>query len=194
MHIEYDITEQEFLHAQQLVHRITTPKPVQWFEVASPFLGLALLIFGIEQLATQGLSALFVLCLGMGSYLLFLPLLSKNRQKQLYRNSDFLHGKPVLEVDDKGVRFGGQTGGLEIGWSALGRCIEDHRAIVIMPKKKRTFQVVPKRCLSSPQMNELRECLKQRVGPGRVKVDQRNPNRPPTLSSGHVLVSGKTKK
>lgn len=194
MHIEYDITEQEFLHAQQLVHRINSPKPVQWFELTSPFLGLALLILGIEQLATQGLSALFVLCLGMGPYLLFLPLLSKNRQKQLYRNSDFLHGKLVLEVDDKGVRFGGQTGGLEIGWSALGRCIEDHRAIVIMPKKKRTFQVVPKRSLSSPQMNELRECLKQRVGPGRVKVDQRNPNRPPSPSSDSVLGSGKNEK
>lgn len=170
MRIEYDITEQEFLHAQRLVHRSTSPKLVQWFELASPCLGLALLALTIERLATRGLSVLLILCLVLGLYLLFLPLLGKNRQKQIYKNSDSLHGKLSLEVDDKGLRFAWQGGGLEIVWNSLGRCIEDYRAIIIMPKKKRTFQVVPKRCLSSSPISELRECLRRRIPPGRVKM------------------------
>ena len=169
MHVEYDITEQDFLHALQLVHRKTTPSVVRWFELASPFLGFALLIFAIYRLATQGLSGLSALSLGIGSYLLFVPSISKNRQKQLYRNSDFMHGKRVLEVEEVGLRFGGQTGGLEISWGALGRCIEDHRAFVVLPGKGLAFQVVPKRCLSSTQVSELRECLKRRSGPHRLK-------------------------
>src|ERR1700741_96261 len=98
MHIEYNITEQEFLRAQQLVHRSTSPRAVQWFELASPCLGLALLALLIERLVTGGLTVLLVLGLAMSIYLLFLPLLSKNRQKQLYRNSEFLNGKLVLDV------------------------------------------------------------------------------------------------
>lgn len=120
MHVEYDITEQDFLHALQLVHRRTTPSLVRWVELASPFLGFALLIFIVYRWATQGLSGLLVLGLGIGLYLLFIPSISKNRQKQLYRNSDFVHGKLVLEVEETGLRFGGQTGCLH-GHSALLR-------------------------------------------------------------------------
>jgi hypothetical protein len=172
MRLEYDITQQEFLHAQRLVHRSTSPRLVQLFELAAPCLGLALLALAIERLATRGLSALLITCLVLGLYLLFLPLLSKNRQKQIYRNSDSMHGKLSLEVDNKGMRFAWQGGGLEIIWSSLGRCIEDYRAIIIMAKKKRTFQVVPKRCLSSAQIDELREWLRRRIPPGRGKMDQ----------------------
>jgi hypothetical protein len=168
MHIEYDITEQDFLHALQLVDRRTTPRLVRSLEWASPFLGFALLIFTIYRLAIHGLSVFIVLGLGMGLYLLFVPVLSKNRQKQLYRNSDFLHGKLVLEVDELGLRFGGETGGLEISWGSLGRRIEDQRAFVVLPGKGRTFRVVPKRCLSSTQVSEFRECLRRRSVPGRL--------------------------
>ena len=169
MHIEYDITEQDFLHALQLVDRRTTPRLVRWVELASPFLGFALLIFIIYRIATQAMSGISALGLGIALYLLFTPSLSKNRQKQLYRNSDFLHGKLVLEVDEVGLRFGGETrGGLEISWGSLGRRIEDDRAFVVLRGKGRTFRVVPKRCLSSTQVSEFRECLRRRSVPGRL--------------------------
>jgi len=167
MHIEYDITEQEFLHALQLVDRRTTPSLVRWVELASPFLGFALLIFIIYRIATQPMSGISALGLGIGLYLLFTPSLSKNRQKQLYRNSDFLRGKLVLEVDEVGLRFAGETGSLQISWGSLGRRIEDHRAFVVLAGKGRTFRVVPKRCLSSTQVSEFRECLRRRSVPGR---------------------------
>jgi hypothetical protein len=74
MHVEYDMTEQDFLHALQLVHRRTTPSVVRWFELAPPFLGFAFLIFTIYRLATEDMSGLFVLGLGVGLYLLFVHL------------------------------------------------------------------------------------------------------------------------
>jgi hypothetical protein len=168
MHIEYDITEQDFLHALQLVQRRTTPVLVRWVELASPFLGFALLNFIIYRIATQAMSGISALGLGIGLYLLFTPSLSKNRQKRLYRNSDFLHGKLVLEVDEVGLRFGGESGGSEISWGSLGRRIEDQRAFVVLPGRGRTFRVVPKRCLSSAQVCEFRECLRRRSVPGRL--------------------------
>jgi hypothetical protein len=162
MHIEYDVTEQDFLHALQLVNRRTTPSLVRWVELASPFLGFALSVFIIYRIATQGMSGISALGLGIGLYLLFTPSLSKSRQKQVYRNSDFLHGKLVLEVDEVGLRFGGQTGTVEMSWMSIGRCIVDHRAFLVLPEKGRAFQVVPKRCLSSTQVSEFRECLTRR--------------------------------
>ena len=168
MHIEYDITEQDFLHALRVVHRRTTGSFMRWIELASPLLGFALLIFIIYRIATQGMSGISALGLGIGLYLLFTPSLSKSRQKQVYRNSDFLHGKLVLEVDEVGLRFGGETRGLEISWGSLGRRIEDNRAFVVLRGKGRTFRVVPKRCLSSTQVSEFRECLRRRSVPGRL--------------------------
>jgi hypothetical protein len=124
--------------------------------------------FTLSRICVQGLSVLIVLGLGMGLYLPCLPVLSKNRQKQLYRNSDFLHGKLALEIDEVGLRFGGETGGLEISWGSLGRRIEDQRAFVVLPGRGRAFRVVPKRCLSSTQVSEFRECLRRRSVPGRL--------------------------
>ena len=164
MHIEYDITEQDFLHALRVVHRRTTGSFMRWIELASPLLGFALLIFIIYRIATQGMSGISALGLGIGLYLLFTPSLSKSRQKQVYRNSDFLHGKLVLEVDEVGLRFRGQTGTVEMSWLSIGTCIVDHRAFLVLPEKGRAFQVVPKRCLSSTQVSEFRECLMRRSG------------------------------
>jgi hypothetical protein len=121
MHIEYDITEQDFLHGLQMVQRRTTPSLVRWVELASPFLGFALLIFIIYRITTQGMSGISALGLGTGLYFLFTPLISKNRQKRLYRNSDFLHGKLVLEVDEVGLRFGGETRGRKVQEMLPGR-------------------------------------------------------------------------
>jgi YcxB-like protein len=169
MHVEYDISEQDFLHALRLVHRRTTPTLVRWIELASPFLGFALLIFIIYRIATQGMSGISALGLGIGFYLLFTPSLSKNRQKQLYRNSDFLHRRLILEVDKVGLWFGGQTGTVEMSWMSIGRCIEDQRAFLVLSEKGRAFQVVPKRCLSSSQVSAFRECLRRRSGPDGLK-------------------------
>jgi hypothetical protein len=169
MHVEYDITEQDFLHALQLVHRRTTPTLVRWIELASPFLGFALLILIIYRITTLGVSGISALGLGIGLYLLFTPSLSKNRQKHLYRNSNFLHRRLILEVDKVGLWFGGQTGTVEMSWMSIGRCIEDQRAFLVLPEKGRAFQVVPKRCLSSTQVSEFRECLRRRSGPDGLK-------------------------
>ena len=67
MHIEYDVTEQDFLDAQRLVRRMSNSGFMGWAKFASPFLGFVLAAFVIYLLVNKGkgVSVLLVLCLGL---------------------------------------------------------------------------------------------------------------------------------
>jgi len=67
MHIEYDVTEQDFLDAQRLVRRMSNSGFMGWAEFASPFLGFVLAAFVIYLLVTKSVSVLLVLGLGVES-------------------------------------------------------------------------------------------------------------------------------
>ena len=54
MHIEYDVTEQDFLDAQRLVRRMSNSGFLGWAEFASPFLGFVLAAFVIYLSVAKG--------------------------------------------------------------------------------------------------------------------------------------------
>lgn len=89
MHIEYEVTEQDFLGAQRLVQRIITSF-MRWTEFAAPFLGLAGVIWLLYQVATHGVSLPLILSLGLSCYLVLIPVLSSRLRKKLYRASEYL--------------------------------------------------------------------------------------------------------
>src|SRR5215469_4213324 len=160
MHIEYDVTEQDFVHAQRLVRRISNSGFMRWAEFASPFLGFVLAAFLIYLLITKGVSILLILGLGLSLYLILIPILSRRLLQKLYRQTEHLHGKLFLDVESNGIQFGGEKGSVKIDWTSFGRCVEDYRGFVFL-RKGQAVQVVPKRCLTAPQLQEFRGCLKR---------------------------------
>lgn len=160
MYIEYDVTEQDFVHAQQLVHRISNSGFMRRAEFASPFLGFVLAAFLIYLVFTKGVSVLLILGLGLSLYLILILILSRRLLQKLYRQSEDLHGKLFLDVDSDGFRFGGEKGSVKTDWKSFGRCVEDYLGFVFL-RKGRVVQVVPKRCLTASQLQEFRQCLKR---------------------------------
>ena len=160
MHIEYDVTEQDFLDAQRLVRRMSNSGFMGWAEFASPFLGFVLAAFVIYLLVTKGVSVLLVLGLGLSLYLMLTPILSRRLLLRLYRHSECLHGKPFLDVDTNGIQFGGEKGSVNTDWASLGRCVEGYREFLFL-RKGQAVQIVPKRCLTALQLQEFRACLKR---------------------------------
>jgi hypothetical protein len=88
-------------------------------------------------------------------YLILTPILSRRLLQRLYRQSEPLHGKLFLDVDTNGIQFGGEKGSVKTDWASLGRCVEDYREFVFL-RKGQAVQVVPKRCLTAPQLQEFR--------------------------------------
>jgi hypothetical protein len=67
--IEYEISEQDFMDAQRLAIRNSTMRLVRWTRWGLPLFGVALLIFLINVVVTQGFRGLIPRGQGGGSIL-----------------------------------------------------------------------------------------------------------------------------
>jgi len=109
MHIDYEISEQDFLDAQRLAIKNSSLRIVRWTLLVLPLFGLSLLIFLIHGTATQGFSVRLIPGLAVCLFFISVPLLNRRTQKNLYAKSTAMHGRLSLDADDDGMQFGGQT-------------------------------------------------------------------------------------
>ena len=151
MHIDYEISERDYLDGQRLAIKHSSVRMVRWTRLVLPSFGAFLLAFLIYGLWTQGFSVRVLPGLAFSLFFLFIPLLSKRKQKTLYAKSNALHGRLTLDVDDSGIQFGGPITSAKVAWAYFGKFFEDNRAFILYQKNQTTFHMVPKRALAVDQ-------------------------------------------
>jgi len=163
MHIDYEISEKDFLNGQRLAIKKSAIRGVRWTLFVLPTFGMLLLINLVYFAVRQGFSIRlvpgFAICLGF----LSIPLLSRREQTKVYAKSNALHGKLSLDVDDRGLRFLGPTSSSDVTWEHFGRFLEDDKVFILYQKSDRIFNILPKRDLSPEQMAEFRQLSEQHL-------------------------------
>jgi hypothetical protein len=162
MNLEYEITEQDFIHAQRLAIKSSPARIVRWTRLAMPLFGVGLSAFLIRAVAQQGFSWRVIPASFFCLLFISMPLLNRRSQKQLYSKTASLHGKLFLGVDDNGLQFQGPTFSSQVGWSNFCRFIEDENSFLIY-QNSQVFNLVPKRSLSAEQIAELRQRFEAKI-------------------------------
>lgn len=165
MHVDYEISEKDYLDGQRLAIKNSSVRIVRWTRFVLPSFGAFLVVFLIHGILTQGFSVRVLPGLAFSLFFLFVPLLSKRKQKTLYAKSNALHGRLTLDEDDSGIQFGGPITSAKVAWSYFGKFFEDERTFILYQKNQTIFNMVPKRALSTDQISSFRQHLKQNVRP-----------------------------
>ncbi len=168
MHIEYEVTEQDYLDCQQLAIKSSPVRGVRWTRVVLPVFGVLLLgalIFtafrqGITLSALPGLSFGLFFCL----FLISIPIWTKQAHKRVYAKSKGLHGKLVLDVEDEGIQFRGPLSSTIMSWQNFSKFFEDDKCFIFFHTNEQVFHNLPKRCLSPEQVVAFRQFLERHVG------------------------------
>ena len=107
MHIEYEISERDYVAAQRLALKKMRPSLARML-VFGPWFGLFLLIFLIHAIATQGFSTNMLIGFVIPVWCLLLPILNSRSVRKVYVKSTNMHGPLSLDLDDAGLRFRGR--------------------------------------------------------------------------------------
>lgn len=153
MRIDYEITEQDFLDAQNLAIKQSgfATRTMRWY---MPVLGCGMLLF--FGLNVRHLTPDPRLFLGLGFALFFLatPWLARRKQKKMYSLAQAMHGRLSAEFDESGARFSGPNHNGFLGWQNYARFSEDSRCFLLWQPTK-IFNPIPKRHLSLQQIEQL---------------------------------------
>jgi len=166
VHVDYEISEQDFMDAQRLAVRKSSVRLIRWTRLVLPLFGLFLLVFLVISAVTQGFSDRFIPGFAISLMFLSIPLLSWRTQKKMYANSPSMHGTLSLDVNDEGIQFGGKTFSSKVSWSHFARFLEDNKAFVLYQQNQRIFNIVPKRNLSLEQVAAFRQYLESKLTAG----------------------------
>jgi len=162
MHIDYEISEQDFSFAQRLAIRKSPLFFVRRTLPALPWFGLALLLFIIYAVFDRGFSTDLLPGFVVPLLLLSLPLLTRRNIRKAYKTSVNLQGPLSLDVDDTGMHFQGRTFSSRIDWAHFSRLIEDQHSF-LMFQSPNVFNIIPKRQLNEEQIAALRDYLTRHI-------------------------------
>jgi hypothetical protein len=163
MHIDYEVSEQDFMQAHNLALKNYPSPLVRWIPHLMPLGGLA----GIAFLAYAWYSQGFKMTLIWGSlfcwWFISIPFMMRRGKRKAYANSKSFHGPISMDTDERGIRFKANGTESQTAWANFASFFEDDKSFVIS-QGNTIFQPIPKRLISAEQINELRECLKQNIG------------------------------
>ena len=165
MHIEYEISERDYVAAQRLALKKLRPSLARML-VFGPWFGLFLLIFLVHAIATQGFSTNMLIGFVIPVWCLLLPILNSRSVRKVYAKSTNMHGPLSLDLDDAGLRFQGRTFASNVSWDHFTRFYQDKDSFVIFQQGQTVFNLLPKRCLSAEQIAALREILSRHIESG----------------------------
>src|SRR6266699_1010816 len=115
---------------------------IRWTPIVLPCFGALLAGFLVYSTLTQGFSLRMPPGLAFSLFFLFIPLLSKRTQKDLY-------AKSITSA--------------QVAWTYFGKFFEDERAFVLYQKNQTIFHPIPKRALSADQVVRFRQYLEPNV-------------------------------
>jgi hypothetical protein len=165
MHVDYEISEKDYLDGRRLAIKNSSVRMVRWTRFVLPSFGALLAVFLIRGIWTQGFSVSVLPGMAFSLFFLLIPFLGIRKQKTLYAKSNALHGRLTLDVDDSGIQLGGPITSAKVAWAYFGKFFEDERVFVLYQKNQAIFHMVPKRALSADQVASFRQYLEQNIRP-----------------------------
>jgi YcxB-like protein len=158
MHIEYQITEDDFASAGRLAVQVKS-KFAAGQRYILAVLGAFLIVFGaIAAVSQHALSALWPAFL-WGSILLCIAVLYGfygYQFRRVYRKAPLLRERRTLDVDDSTLQFKTATSEGRTTWDAYIKFAENKDTFILFQQGNQIFVPIPKRELSPPQIDELR--------------------------------------
>lgn len=160
MHIDYEISEQDYLRAQRLAFKKSGQVP--WTTKAIPWFGFFLLGLIGYYAVTQGVSWNFLPGAAFALFMVSAPVLTKGTIRKVYLKSPNLHGALSLDLDDDGVHFRGATFDSRVKWEYFLSFFEDQDSFVMFTSA-RVFNIIPKRNLTPEQLVGVRDQLSSHI-------------------------------
>jgi hypothetical protein len=164
MQIEYEISEQDFLDAHKLAIRKSLSRSTRLIFRVLPFWGLFMFLGVMWPVLRHGFSWKWNMLLPFSMALLFLslPLLMRQVQKKVYRQTANLHGKRTVTVDESGLSFSGPAYSSRLEWTFFPRFVEGEKTFLLY-QSNQIFNVIPKQQLSQEQIVQLREAFTRNI-------------------------------
>ena len=163
MHIDYEVSEKDFLQAQDLAMKKSPLWLMRWMRLLFPLAGVAAVIFIAVAIARDGFKINIIWGAFIAFWLVSTPLWLRATQKRLYAKARQFHGPMSLDTDDNGMRVTGDGVDSRMAWSNFANFYEDEHSFVIY-QSNAIFHPIPKRMISTEQIAELRECFKKNIG------------------------------
>ena len=163
MHIDYEVSEQDFIQA----HKLALKNAPSWVTRAIPWMGPLAGIAGMLFLGYAWFSQGFKTNLIYGSlfcwWFISIPFMMRRGRKKAYAKTTSFHGPMSMDMDANGVFV--KANGVEsrIAWTNFANFLEDEKSFVILQNSS-IFHPITKRYFSAEQVTELRECLQQNIG------------------------------
>lgn len=159
MHIEYQISEADYVRASWIALRKRSIAGairfyyVLVFVILFAFMG-TLPLFAVKSVH-DFVSWIFPDLFGIAllAYLIFIQWFKFHRE---YRKSTQLHFQTSLDVEETGVHFTTAISDSRSNWQLYAKFIECKSAFLLIPRGNQGFVPIPKRELTSPQIDELR--------------------------------------
>jgi hypothetical protein len=164
MHIDYEMSEQDFMDAQKLARRHSPNRTFRWIFRIVPFWGLFLVLAVAWNIVQSGYpwNNGMVLPLLLGLLFLASPLLMNQVSRRIFRKNPIFRGQRSLAVDETGVTFNTPTISVQPKWGSIQNFVEDDTSFVLYQSGV-IFHFIPKRQLSPGQIAALREAFTRNI-------------------------------
>jgi hypothetical protein len=96
---------------------------------------------------------------GYGLFLCFFSSFTKFQSKAKFRKMTQLHGKYLVDLDETGIHYIAPSGESRMEWKVWGSFAEGTSSFVLVQRGSTMFMPIPKRELSTSQIDELRTLL-----------------------------------
>lgn len=151
MHIDYEISERDYLNAQRLAIKNHPNRWARWTQGGLPVFGLLLLLGYLLNLSIivpkHAFSLGYLFAILIPGFFISTPFLNKRNQRKLYAKSTVLHGKLGINADEEGIELRGPSFQSKVDWSIFDFFCEDNDSFVLF-QRTLAINIIPKRELS----------------------------------------------
>jgi hypothetical protein len=161
MHIEYQITEDDFASAGRLAVQTKSKfAAIQRYVLVG--LGALLVAVGVIGAIAEHTLSGFWPTLIWGSILLAIAVLYSfygYQFRRIYRKAPLLRERRTLDIDDHNIQFRTATSESRVPWDVYIKFAENKDTFILFQQGNQIFVPIPKRELSPPQIDDLRTLL-----------------------------------
>ena len=162
MHIEYQMSEGDFIAASQFSsHGRTTWRRIRLWLIR--LVGLVFTVFGAMGFSQPGNKGINLFIILYGLFLCFFSVFTRIQYKRKFHKMTQLHGRYILEPDEIFFRYVAPAGETKMDWRVWGSFVEDAKSFVLVQRGSSIFMPIPKRELTPDQINELRALFETHI-------------------------------
>jgi hypothetical protein len=163
MHIEYQISESDYVNAVTLFQRTRRGAWVQRY-VLPVIYGILLLPLAISAILVHNRMSVVLIpeifLLGRG---LLGPFMMRRRLVQRYRDNISIQSRNFIDIDDTGCRMRDVATDRFTAWEEFSSYVENETTFLRLRKNKTQFYITPKRELTAEQIDEFRAFCKRNL-------------------------------